>query len=41
MARGHQDVGGLPGAGAIDMTGNQLSDWGVVADALPAIPSQN
>src|SRR6187549_1815779 len=34
MARGHHDVGGLPGAGAIDVTEHQLSDWEILADAV-------
>lgn len=34
MARGHHDIGGLPGAGAIDQTEHQLSDWEILADAL-------
>jgi hypothetical protein len=33
MARGHHDVGGLPG-GPIDQTEHQLSDWEVLADAV-------
>jgi len=34
MARGHHDVGGLPGGGPIDQTEHQLSDWEVLADAI-------
>lgn len=34
MARGHHDIGGLPGAGAIDQTEHQLSDWEILADAM-------
>jgi len=34
MPRGHHDVGGLPGAGSIDQTDHQLSDWEVLADAV-------
>ena len=34
MPRGHHDVGGLPGAGAIDQTEHQLSDWEILADAV-------
>ena len=34
MARGHHDVGGLPGGGPIDQTDHQLSDWEVLADAV-------
>jgi nitrile hydratase len=34
MARGHHDVGGLPGAGPIDTTEHVLSDWEVLADAV-------
>ena len=34
MARGHHDIGGLPGAGPIDQTEHQLSDWEVLADAV-------
>jgi hypothetical protein len=34
MARGHHDIGGLPGAGEIDQTEHQLSDWEILADAL-------
>jgi nitrile hydratase len=34
MARGHHDIGGLPGAGAIDRTEHQLSDWEILADAV-------
>ena len=34
MARGHHDVGGLPGAGEINQTEHQLSDWEVLADAV-------
>jgi nitrile hydratase len=34
VARGHHDLGGLPGAGAIDQSEHQLSDWEVLADAI-------
>jgi hypothetical protein len=34
MARGHHDVGGLPGVGEINQTEHQLSDWEVLADAV-------
>jgi Nitrile hydratase beta subunit len=34
MARGHHDIGGLPGAGTIDQTDHQLSDWEILADAV-------
>jgi hypothetical protein len=34
MARGHHDIGGLPGAGPIDKSEHQLSDWEILADAL-------
>ena len=34
MARGHHDVGGLPGAGPVDQTEHVLSDWEIVADAV-------
>jgi nitrile hydratase subunit beta len=34
MPRGHHDVGGLPGAGVIDQTEHQLSDWEILADAV-------
>jgi hypothetical protein len=34
MARGHHDIGGLPGAGPIDQTEHTLSDWEVLADAV-------
>jgi Nitrile hydratase beta subunit. len=34
MARGHHDIGGLPGAGPIDQTEHQLSDWEILADAV-------
>src|SRR6266850_6848240 len=34
MPRGHHDVGGLLGAGSIDQTDHQLSDWEVLADAV-------
>jgi len=34
MARGHHDVGGLPGGGPIDQTEHPLSDWEVLADAI-------
>lgn len=34
MARGHHDVGGLPGAGPIDQSQHELADWEVLADAV-------
>jgi hypothetical protein len=34
MPRGHHDIGGLPGAGAIDQTDHQFSDWEILADAV-------
>jgi hypothetical protein len=34
LPRGHHDVGGLPGAGAIDQAEHQLSDWEILADAV-------
>jgi nitrile hydratase len=34
MARGHHDIGGLLGAGPIDQTEHQLSDWEILADAV-------
>ena len=34
MARGHHDIGGLPGAGPIDQADHQLSDWEILADAV-------
>src|SRR5437773_10171717 len=34
MARGYHDIGGLPGAGAIDQSEHQLSDWEILADAV-------
>jgi hypothetical protein len=34
MARGHHDVGGLPGAGPIDQSDHVLSDWEILADAV-------
>ena len=34
MARGHHDVGGLPGAGPINQADHQLSDWEILADAV-------
>ena len=34
MARGHHDIGGLPGGGPIDQTEHQLSDWEILADAV-------
>ena len=33
MARGHHDIGGLPGAGPVDQTEHVLSDWEILADA--------
>jgi nitrile hydratase subunit beta len=32
MARGHHDIGGLPGAGAIDQA--EHPDWEILADAV-------
>ena len=34
MPRGHHDVGGLPGAGPIDRSQHELSDWEILADAV-------
>jgi hypothetical protein len=34
MARGHHDIGGLPGAGTIDKSQHELSDWEILADAI-------
>ena len=34
MARGHHDVGGLPGAGPKDKSQHELSDWEIMADAV-------
>ncbi|HET7394669.1 MAG TPA: hypothetical protein VFK25_12800, partial [Candidatus Binatia bacterium] len=34
MERGHHDIGGLPGAGAIDKSQHELSDWEILADAV-------
>ena len=34
MARGHHDIGGLPGGGPIDQAEHQLSDWEILADAV-------
>jgi len=34
MGRGYHDIGGLPGAGPIDQTEHQLSDWEILADAV-------
>jgi hypothetical protein len=34
MARGHHDIGGLPGAGPIDRSQHDLSDWEILADAV-------
>lgn len=34
MPRGHHDIGGLPGAGPIDQTEHELSDWEILADAV-------
>src|SRR4029450_5704827 len=34
MARGHHDIGGLHGAGKIDQTEHELSDWEILADAV-------
>jgi hypothetical protein len=34
MARGHHDIGGLPGAGPIDKSQHELSDWEILADAV-------
>jgi nitrile hydratase len=34
MARGHHDIGGLPGAGPIDQSQHELADWEILADAV-------
>lgn len=34
MARGHHDIGGLPGAGPIEQSDHPLSDWEILADAV-------
>jgi nitrile hydratase len=34
MARGHHDIGGLPGAGPIDQSQHELADWEILADAI-------
>ena len=34
MARGHHDIGGLPGAGTIDKGEHELADWEILADAV-------
>lgn len=34
MARGHHDIGGLPGAGPIEVAEHQLADWEILADAV-------
>jgi nitrile hydratase subunit beta len=34
MARGHHDIGGLPGGGPIDQSEHSLSDWEILADAV-------
>jgi Nitrile hydratase beta subunit len=34
MARGHHDIGGLPGAGTIDQSQHELADWEILADAV-------
>jgi len=34
MPRRHHDVGGGSGAGPIDQTEHQLSDWEILADAI-------
>jgi nitrile hydratase len=34
MARGHHDIGGMPGAGPIDQSQHELADWEVLADAI-------
>jgi proline dehydrogenase len=34
MARGHHDIGGLPGAGPIDKSQHELADWEIMADAV-------
>jgi hypothetical protein len=34
MQRGHHDIGGLPGAGAIDKSQHELADWEILADAI-------
>ena len=40
MARGHHDIGGLPGAGPIDQSEHQLSDWEILADAVNQAPAR-
>jgi hypothetical protein len=34
MARGHHDIGGVSGAGPIDKSQHELSDWEIMADAV-------
>jgi hypothetical protein len=34
MVRGHHDIGGLAGAGAIERAEHALSDWEILADAV-------
>lgn len=34
MPRGHHDIGGTPGAGPIDRSEHQLSDWEILADPV-------
>src|SRR4029078_12005671 len=34
MARGHHDIGGLPGAGPIDQSEHTLSEWEILSDAV-------
>jgi len=34
MARGHHDISGIPGAGPIDQSQHELSDWEILADAI-------
>ena len=36
MARGHHDIGGLPGGGPIDQSEHQLSDWEILDQMLGA-----
>jgi nitrile hydratase subunit beta len=34
MARGHHDIGGVSGAGPIDKSQHELSNWEIMADAV-------
>ena len=34
MPRWHHDMGGVPGAGPIDRTEHQLSDWEILAEVI-------